>query len=41
MSLPYLFVKAVEILVIAIRNQDDIKRIKINDLETKLLFYQI
>jgi len=30
-------VSAVEILAIAIRNQDDIKGIKINDLETKLL----
>lgn len=34
---PYLFVTAIEILAIAIRNQDDIKGIKINDLETKLL----
>ena len=34
---PYLFVTAIEILAIAIRNQNDIKGIKINDLETKLL----
>ena len=34
---PYLFVRAVEILAIAIRNKDSIKGIKINDLETKLL----
>ena len=34
---PYLFVTAIEILAIAIRNQDDIKGIKINYLETKLL----
>ena len=34
---PYLFVTAVEILAIAIRNQHDIKGITINDLETKLL----
>ena len=34
---PYLFVSAVEILAIAIRNQDDIKGIKINNLEAKLL----
>ena len=33
----YLFVTAVEILAIAIRNQNDIKEIKINELETKLL----
>ena len=33
----YLFVTAIEILGIAIRNQDYIKGIKINDLETKLL----
>ena len=33
---PYLFVTAVEILAIAIRSQDDIKRIKLNNLETKL-----
>ena len=34
---PYLFVTAVEILAIAIRSQDDIKGIKLNNLETKLL----
>ena len=34
---PYLFVTAVEILGIAIRNKDSIKGIEINDLETKLL----
>jgi len=34
---PYLFVAAVEILAIAIRSQDDIKGIKLNTLETKLL----
>ena len=34
---PYLFVTAVEILAIAIRNKDSIKGIEINDLETKLL----
>ena len=34
---PYLFVTAVEILAIAIRNNDSIKGIEINDLETKLL----
>ena len=34
---PYLFVTAIEILAIAMRNQDDLKGIKINDLETKLL----
>ena len=34
---PYLFVTAVEILAIAIRSQDDIKGIKLNKLETKLL----
>ena len=34
---PYLFVTAVEILAIAIRNQDNIKGITIAGLETKLL----
>ena len=34
---PYLFVTAVEILAIAIRSQDDIKGIKLNNSETKLL----
>jgi len=34
---PYLFVTAIEILAIAIRNQDDIKGIKINYFETKML----
>ena len=34
---PYLFVTAVEILGIAIRNKDSIKGIEINDLEIKLL----
>ena len=34
---PYLFVTVVEILAIAIRSQDDIKGIKLNNLETKLL----
>ena len=34
---PYLFVTAVEILAIAIRDKDSIKGIEINDLETKLL----
>ena len=34
---PYLFVTAVEILAIAIRNQENIKGISINGLETKLL----
>ena len=34
---PYLFVTAVEILAIAVRNEDSIKGIEINDLETKLL----
>ena len=32
-----LLVTAIEILAIAVRNQDDIKGIKTNDLETKLL----
>ena len=34
---PYLFVTAVEILAIAVRNQENIKGININGLETKLL----
>ena len=34
---PYLFVTAVEILAIAIRNKYSITGIEINDLETKLL----
>ena len=34
---PYLFVIAVEILAIAVRNQENIKGIKISGLETKLL----
>ena len=34
---PYLFVTAVEILAIAIRNQENIKGITIDGLETKLL----
>ena len=34
---PYLFVTAVEILAIAVRNQANIKGIEINGLETKLL----
>ena len=34
---PYLFVTAVEILAIVIRNKDGIKGIEINNLETKLL----
>ena len=34
---PYLFVTAVEILGITIRNKDSIKGIEINDLEIKLL----
>ena len=34
---PYLFVTAVEILAIAIRNQENIKGISIDGLETKLL----
>ena len=34
---PFLFVTAVEILAIAIRNQENIKGIYIDDLETKLL----
>ena len=34
---PYLFVTAVEILAIAIRNEDNIKGISIDGLETKLL----
>ena len=34
---PYLFVTAVETLAIAVRNEDSIKGIEINDLETKLL----
>ena len=34
---PYLFVTAVEILAIAICSQHDIKGIKLNSLETKLL----
>ena len=45
---PYLFVTAVEILVIVVRNKDSgIKEIEINGLETKLLqfadhtFYRI
>ena len=34
---PYLFVTAVEILAIAVRNQENIKGINMNGLETKLL----
>lgn len=34
---PYLFVIAVEILAVAVRNQENIKGIKISGLETKLL----
>jgi len=34
---PYLSISAVEILAIAIRNQNNIKGIQIYDLETKLL----
>ena len=37
MESDYLFVTAVEILAIAIRNKDSIKGIESNDLETKLL----